>query len=299
MGISAHKCVSLRLSFNTIRNTLIMRQYFLLPIFLFCVICVQAQINMPQPSPSSTLIQNVGLAEVKVEYSRPSAKGRKVMGGIVAYGEVWRTGANAATKFTTNDSLTFMGKGLAKGSYILTTRPGQDSWEIMFNKNLTSSSFNPKPDDEVLKVSVKPQMLPLNIETFTMQIGNVSAGAATLDIMWENTLVSVPFTNAYEEKVVTQIKQKLEGPSQNEYYTMSQFYFDTGRSLSEALNFVNKAIEKGERFWMLRHKSLIQAKLGDKAGAIATAKRSLELAKEAKNNDYVRMNEASIAEWSK
>lgn len=275
-----------------------MKQYFMLSVLSVMAFCLQAQINMPQPSPSGSFTQNVGLAEIKVEYSRPSAKGRKIIGGVVPLnGEVWRTGANSPTKFTTSDSLTFMGKGLPKGSYIVTTRPGADSWDIMFNKNLNSSAFAPKPEDEVLKVSVKPVTLPINVETFTILIGNITNNAATLDIIWENTYVSVPFTNAYEEKVMAQIKQKLDGPTQNEYYTMSQFYFDTGRNLSDALEFANKAIAKGERFWMLRHKSLIQAKMGDKAGAIATAKRSLELAKEAKNNDYVRMNEASIAEW--
>jgi hypothetical protein len=111
--------------------------------------------------------------------------------------------------------------------------------------------------------------------------------------------VSLPFSNYYEEKVMKQIQQKLDGPTQNEYFSMSQFYFETGRSLADALRFVDKAIEKGEMFWILRHKSLVQAKMGDKKGAIATAQRSLELAKAANNQDYVRMNEQSIQEWSK
>lgn len=277
---------------------MIMKQYFMLSLLSLLAVCLQAQINMPQPSPAATVTQNVGLAEIKVEYSRPSAKGRKIVGGVVALnGEVWRTGANSPTKFTTSDSLTFMGKGLPKGTYVLTTRPGANSWDIMFNKNMSSSAFSPKPEDEVLKVSVAPISMPINVETFTILFGNVTNSSASLDIIWENTYVSVPFTNAYEEKVMAQIKQKLDGPTQNEYFTMSQFYFDNGKSLADALDFANKAIAKGERFWMLRHKSLVQAKMGDKAGAIASAKRSLELAKEAKNNDYIRMNEASIAEW--
>jgi hypothetical protein len=80
---------------------------------------------------------------------------------------------------------------------------------------------------------------------------------------------------------------------------MSQYYFEKSRNLADALTYVNKAIEKGERFWMLRHKSLVQAKLGDLKGATETAQRSLALAKEAKNNDYIRMNEKSIEEWAK
>jgi Protein of unknown function (DUF2911) len=159
--------------------------------------------------------------------------------------------------------------------------------------------FNYKPEDDVLKVSVPTVALPFKVETFTMGIGNITNTGANLEIMWDNVYVTIPFTNDVDSKVMAQIKAKLAGPSQSDYFAMSQYYFETGKDAKEALNFANKAIDQGERFWMLRHKSLVQAKLGDKAGAIASAKRSLELAKEAKNNDYVRMNEKSIAEWSK
>ena len=261
-----------------------------------------AQIEMPQPSPGASLTQKVGMAEIKIEYSRPSMKGRKIMGEVVPFGEPWRTGANSPTKFTTSDSITIGGKGLAKGTYVVLTRPGKDSWEVIFNKNPAASAFNYTPEiqkDDVVKVMAKPMTLPMSIENFTFNIGNITANSANIEMMWENTYVTVPFTNDVDGKVMAQIKAKLDGPSQNDYYAMSQFYFDNGKGNAEALDFVNKAVAKGERFWMLRHKSLVQAKMGDKAGAIATAKRSLELAKTEKNMDYVRMNEKSIAEWTK
>ncbi len=261
----------------------------------------QAQLEMPQPSPAATLIQKVGMTEIKIEYSRPSAKGRKIFGETVPLnGDLWRTGANAATKFTTTDSITIMGKGLAKGTYVLMTRPKADGFDVIFNKNLMSSASDYKAQDDVLTVTAKPTTLSNKVETFTFEIGNITPTSATIDFMWENMLVSVPFTNDVDKKVMAQIKQKLDGPSAAEYFSMSQYYMDSGKDMKEALSFVNKSLEKGgERYWILRHKSLVQGKLGDKAGALATAKRSLELAKEAKNNDYVRMNEKSIAEWSK
>ena len=261
-----------------------------------------AQIETPQPSPGASLTQKVGMTEVKVEYSRPSMKGRKIFGDIVPFGDIWRTGANSATKFTTTDSITVMGKGLAKGTYMLLTRPGKDSWEIIFNKNPAASASNYTPEiqkDDVVKVMAKPISLPMSIENFTFGMNNVTATSANLEMMWENTYVAIPFTNDVDSKVMAQIKQKLDGPTQNDYFAMSQYYFDNGKDLKEALDFANKAVAKGERYWMLRHKSLVQAKMGDKAGALVTAKRSLELAKEGKNMDYVRMNEKSIAEWAK
>jgi Protein of unknown function (DUF2911) len=261
-----------------------------------------AQIEMPQPSPGASLTQKVGMAEIKIEYSRPSMKGRKIMGEIVPFGDIWRTGANSPTKFTTSDSITIGGKGLAKGTYVVLTRPGKDSWEVIFNKNPAASAFNYTPEiqkDDVVKVMGKPMTLPMSIENFTFNIGNITANSANIEMMWENTYVTVPFTNDVDGKVMAQIKSKLDGPSQAEYFAMSQYYFDNGKGNAEALDFVNKAVAKGERFWMLRHKSLVQAKMGDKAGAVVTAKRSLELAKTEKNMDYVRMNEKSIAEWTK
>ena len=261
---------------------------------------INAQITTPQPSPGASFTQNVGLTEIKVEYSRPSMKGRKIFGGVVPFGELYRLGANSATKFTTTDSITIAGKGLAKGTYVMMAKPGASEWEIIFNKNPAVSVFNYKPEDDVLSVKVPSQQLPFAIESFTIMVGDITNTTASLDILWENTIVRVPFTNDVDSKVMAQIKQKLDGPTQNDYYAMSTYYFETGKDLKQALDFNNKALEKGEpRFWMLRHKSLIQAKMGDKKGAIASAQKSLALAKEAKNNDYVRMNEASIKEWSK
>ena len=273
---------------------------FTLVALLASSMTTNAQITTPQPSPGGSFTQNVGLAEIKVEYSRPSMKGRAIFGKVVPYGELWRLGANSATKFTTSDSITIAGKGLAKGTYVVMARPGESEWEIIFNKNPAVSVFNYKKEDDVLSVKVPSQQLPFAVETFTMMIGDITNTSGSFDIMWENTIVRVPFTNDVDAKVMAQIKQKLDGPTQNDYYAMSTYYMDAGKDPKQALEFCDKALAKGEpRFWMLRHKSLIQAKLGDKKGAIASAQKSLELAKEAKNNDYIRMNEASIKEWSK
>lgn len=273
-----------------------------LSILAFCVLSFSsyAQIETPQPSPGATLTQKVGLAEIKIEYSRPSMKGRKIFGGdVVPYGELWRLGANTATKLTISDSITIKGKGLAKGSYVLMAKPGKDSWDIIFNKNPAVSVFNYKAEDDVLSVNVPTMNLPVSVQSFTINIANVTNTSGDLEFSWDKTMVSVPFTNDVDSKVMAQIKSKLDGPSQGDYFAMSQYYFETGKDANQALDFINKALAKGERFWMLRHKSLVQAKMGDKAGAIATAQKSMAAAKEAKNNDYVRMNEKSIAEWTK
>jgi hypothetical protein len=268
--------------------------------FVALTMTSNAQITTPQPSPTGSFTQNVGLAEIKVEYSRPAMKGRKIFGGVVPFDAIWRLGANSATKLTTTDSITVAGKGLAKGTYVVMSKPGATEWEIIFNKNPTASAFGYKEEDNVLKVRVPSQTLPMAIESFTMMISDITNTGASLDILWENTIVRVPFTNDVDGKVMAQIKQKLDGPTQNDYYAMSTYYFESGKDPKKALEYCDKAFEKGDaKFWMLRHKSLVQAKIGDKKGAIESAKKSLAMAQEAKNPDYIRMNEASIKEWSK
>jgi hypothetical protein len=272
-----------------------------LSILAFCVLSfsINAQIETPQPSTGSTLTQKVGMAEIKIEYSRPSKKGRSIFGGdVVPFGDVWRLGANQPTKMTISDSITVKGKGLSKGTYVVMAKPGKDSWDIMFNKNPTASATNFKAEENIT-VNVPAVNLPFEVQNFTVGINNITNTGADLEFSWDKTYVAVPFTNDVDAKVMAQIKSKLDGPSQNDYFAMSQYYFDSGKDLNQTLDFVNKALAKGERFWMLRHKSLVQAKMGDKKGAIETAKKSLAAAQEAKNNDYVRMNEKSIAEWVK
>jgi Protein of unknown function (DUF2911) len=279
---------------------------FLAPLSIAAILAftsvATAQIQMPAASTTAQVKQPVGMADITLDYSRPSAKGRKIMGEIVPFGAMWRTGANQPTKFTTTDSLTVSGIGLPKGTYVIMTKPGKDAWQVMFNKNPKANATDEKalyPEDNVVSITVPVTKTAVPVETFTMGIGNITNTSATLDIMWEGTAISIPFTNDIDSKIMAQIKQKLDGPSQNDYFAMSQYYLESGKDNAKALEFVNKALEKGERFWMLRHKSLVQAKLGDKKGAIETARKSMAAATEAKNMDYVRMNEKSIAEWTK
>ena len=177
---------------------------------------VNAQITMPSASTTTSVKQPVGMTEITLDYSRPSAKGRKIMGEIVPFGALWRTGANSPTKFTTTDSLTIMGKGLPKGTYVIMTKPGKDAWEVMFNKNPKANATDETalyPADNVVSISVPSMKMGMMVETFTMGIGNITNTSASLDIAWENTMISIPFTNDIDSKIMAQIKQKLDGPT--------------------------------------------------------------------------------------
>lgn len=280
-----------------------MRKHFSI-LILFIMACtiftegVQAQINMPQPSPPATLTQKVGLGDVAISYSRPSMKGRKVFGGLVQYGELWRTGANAATTFTFSEEVTLEGKKIPAGTYSLFSIPGQTEWTVILNKNAKATAGDYKQTDDVARFTVKSAKTDSPYETFTIDISDLTTNTALINIKWENTKVSLKMEAEVDSKVMAQIKDRME-PSNAVYYQAAIYYMESGKDLNQAMEWMNKAIAKDPQFWQLHQKARLQAKLNDTKGAIETAKRSIELAKVAKNNDYVRLNEGLIAELQK
>ncbi|MGL2966162.1 DUF2911 domain-containing protein [Flavobacterium sp. XGLA_31] len=267
---------------------------------------LHAQVKTPQASPHSVLTQVVGLTEVTVDYSRPSAKGRVVFGDLVPFGKLWRTGANANTTVTFSDDVVIKGTTLKKGKYALYTTPKADMWEVIFYSD--TDNWGTPENWNVNKVAyttnVDPMTLGNAVESFTISINNLTNDSATLDIAWEKTMVSLKFEVPTQKTAMATIEKTLAGPTAGDYFAAGQYLYQSNGDMSKALEYVNKAVamvKAGEEvpFWQLRTKSLIQAKLGDKAAAIETAKASLAGAIKAKNDDYAKMNNDSIKEWSK
>ncbi|WP_144891719.1 DUF2911 domain-containing protein [Flavobacterium tiangeerense] len=263
----------------------------------------EAQLKTPQSSPKTTINQVVGLTDVEITYSRPSAKGRVVFGNLIPFGKVWRTGANENTIVSFSDDVVIDGKILKKGKYSLYTIPKIESWDVIFYKT-TDNWGNPeewKEENVALKTSVKPETLNKSVETFTIGVSGLDNNYAFLEMYWENSYAAVKFEVPTQQKTTANIDKVLAGPSAGDYFSAAQFLFQSNGDANKALAHVNKALDmtKEKPFWYNRLKSLIQAKLGDKKGAVETAKASLAAAEIAKNQDYVKMNKDSIAEWSK
>lgn len=263
---------------------------------------INAQIKTPQPSPAAKMEQVVGLTDVTVEYSRPAMKGRTIFGDLVPYGEVWRTGANSNTKIMFSDDVTIGGKELKKGTYALYTIPNATSWDVIFYSDATNWGNPAKWDESKVALKTNVPVVPMSnkIESFTLTFDNISNDAAVLGIVWENTYVGVKFEVPTDKTTLKSIETALGGPTKNDYFQAATYYHTTGKDLKQALEWMKKATAGDDpAFWYLRRMSLIQADLGDKAGAIATAKKSLAAAEKAGNADYVKMNKESIEEWTK
>jgi hypothetical protein len=280
-----------------------MKKILIAVAFIMAPFITEAQLKTPQASPKATVFQTVGLTDIEIVYSRPAARGRAVFGNLVPFGKVWRTGANENTTISFSEDVTIDGKTLPKGKYALYTIPKIESWEVIFYST-TNNWGTPETWNEanvVLRTTVKEEALTKAVESFTISVSNLDANFAYLDMAWENSSVSMKFEVPTQKATLANIEKALAGPTSADYFSAAQYIYQSNGDNAKALTYVDKALEMStdKPFWFNRLKSLIQAKLGDKKAAIESAKLSLAAAEIAKNQDYVKMNKESIAEWSK
>lgn len=275
-------------------------QLSVLGLGLFIASNLQAQtLKTPAPSPLQTVKQNFGLGEIGVEYSRPSAKGRVIYGDVVAFGNVWRTGANGATKITIGEDTKVEGNPISAGTYALYTMPGKDAWDIMFYKDLTlgGNVGEYKKEDEVLRVSVKPTALTQKVETFTINFADITATTCNVELLWEQTRVAFKLTTEIDAKVMKSIETAMAPADKRPYFSAASYYYDNNKDMKQALEWAEKAVEQNPKaYWVLHLKAKIQLKLKDAKGAIETAEKSKALAMEDKDDAYVKNNDKLIAE---
>lgn len=279
-----------------------MRKIFnlMLMVCAFGTSTLLGQIQTPAASPLTTIVQEFGLGEIEIEYSRPSKKGRDIFGtdDLVPFDKIWRTGANQATKVTFSDDVQVEGRELKAGSYAILTIPGSSEWAVHFYEYEGGNWGSYVEMDPEVAVMVRPVKLSMAFETFTIMVGNMTAESATIGIIWDDTYVPIEVTTDVDTRVMASIDRMLAGPSANDYYNAGVYMANAGKDLNKALEYVQKATKTGEpRYWQLRQESLILAKLGRYKEASKVAKKSLELATTAGNDDYVKMNNDSLKEW--
>ena len=262
---------------------------------------VNAQIQTPAPSPAAKIEQVVGLTDVSVEYSRPAMRGRVIFGDLVPFGKVWRTGANARTKVTFSDDVTVGGTTLKAGSYAIFTIPQADSWDVIFYTEYQGGGAPAELDETKVAARVNAPVIemPMDIQSFTITIDDVTSNSAVIGMLWEKTYVGVEFGVPTDATVSANIDRVMSGPGFGDFYAAAVYYLSEGKDINKAKKWMDQAMSMTDnpRFWQLRQQSLIYAAAGDKKGAIEIAKQSLAKAEAAGNADYIKMNKESIAEW--
>ncbi|MEA2345436.1 MAG: hypothetical protein QOF63_3605 [Thermoanaerobaculia bacterium] len=282
-----------------------MRKLIAICLFLIASLPLAAQtpppaLKLPRVSQHMVATQTVGLTDITVDYSRPAVKGRTIWGGLVPYDQVWRTGANEATQITFSDDVTINGQPLPKGTYSLHTIPGKDSWTIIFNKTAKQwGSFNYKQADDALRVTAKPEKATFH-EMMSIEFPQVTNDNATLAIRWENLRVPFTVSTNTTAKVMADAKAAVAAAAATDFQTplrAAGFAFDAGNS-DQATKWVDQSLKVKQTMSNLYLKARIQAKNGDKAGAIASAEAALKLAG-PNDKELAGEIQSSINDWKK
>lgn len=276
---------------------------FLFAAIVGCSLIAQAQVLAPAASPAGSVSSVVGLTDVKIDYSRPKMKGRKIFGTestvLVPYGKIWRTGANAGTKITFSDDVKVEGVAVPKGTYLILSWPGATEWTIALNSDVNLGGATDRYDasKDVAKFKVKPGKLTEKVEVLTFNIADISDDSKTakVELAWENTSVKFTVTADFDAKVMASIAKSTK-VDPNNYFAAATYYLDNNKDLKQAMEWMNKAVDGMDNppYWVLYQKARLQKAVGDKTGAIATANASLDAAKKGNNVDYQRMNEELI-----
>jgi len=259
------------------------------------------KLEFPSPSPRATSKQRVGITDIEINYSRPSTKGRKIFGGLVPYGQVWRTGANQATRISFSTPVKINGTALAAGDYELFSIPGEQEWTVIFHKPMSQwGAYTYDQKHDVARINVKAITTPVSVETFSIALTEIRDESATLYFSWDKTRVPMKLEVDVAATLVPQIEEVMASDAANKpYFQAAMFYLEHDLDLKKAAAWFDAAIAaQPDGFYIVHHKARLLAKQGDKAGAIATAKKSIEIAESvggSVKDEYVRLNEALIA----
>jgi len=270
-------------------------------ILSFLALTANAQLKTPAPSPLQTLKQNFALSEIGIEYSRPSAKGRIVFGDVVPFGKIWRTGANSSTKITFGEDVKVEGQNVLAGTYALYSVPNKDNWELMLYKDLTlgGNTGDYKKENELIRFNVKPSTLTEKVETFEINVTNITSNIANVELRWENTRIAFSVVADIDSKIMKNIEKNVINDPKP-YYQAASYYYENNKDLKLALEWADKAVAQNPKaYWVLLLKAKIQAKSNDKKGAATTAAQVVTLAKEDQDDAYVKLAEQIIAESKK
>ena len=266
---------------------------------IFIAIGVHAQ-DLPQPSPYGEVMQSVGLTDITVMYSRPGVKERTIFGGLLSYGEVWRTGANASTKIKLSTDATIGDKMVKAGTYSIFTIPAEKTWKVVLNSDVNASERSYKAENNVAEIMVEASENDA-VETLTFTFANVKEDYTDLVFEWAKTTWSIPIKVEVTEMAMENIKGKINEleSAYGVYNSSARYYYDHNQDIDQALAWSKKSVEISAKYWNLYTLSLIQHKKGNVKGAIETAKKSMALAEEGGNPQYVAMNKGNVEKWSK
>ncbi len=278
-----------------------MKQFFVSVLFVAASLAgyAQSSLKLPALSPTAKISQDFSISNIEINYSRPSMRGRKIFGDVVPYGKIWRTGANAATKIKFGEDVEIAGQKIKAGEYAMYSMPDKDQWRIILNTgtgNWGADGYS--KENDVARFTVKSIAMETEVQTFTIEVSDITFTTCKIELMWEKTKVVLPVTAHNGESVETNIDKAINHPQPLPYFQAANYYYETNQKTDIASSYVNKALEQDPKaFYIWYLKARIERRKGNKDEAIAAAQKSMELAKGSANEaEYIANNTKLIDE---
>lgn len=275
-----------------------MKHFFLSVLFVAAAIIADAQssLKLPALSPTAKITQEFSTSSIEISYSRPSMRGRKIFGDVVPYGKAWRTGANSPTKIKIGEDMEFAGQKVKAGEYTMYAIPDKTQWEIVLSNG--TGPIGPdgySKDYDVARFTIRPAVMDLNMQTFTISINDISFTSCKLELAWERTKVVIPVVARNSDRIEENIDKAINHPASLPYFQAANYYYESDRKYDLASTYIDKAVEQDPKaFYMWYLKARIERKLGHNAEAVSAAKKSMELAKGTANEREYQVNNQKI-----
>jgi hypothetical protein len=258
-----------------------------------------AQPELPRPSPAAKVSQVIGLTEIAVEYSSPAVKGRKIWGGLVPYDQMWRTGANQATKIAFSRDITLGDKPVPAGAYALFTIPGKSAWTVILNKKAeqTGTGREYKAELDLVRIQVHAKPAP-HRERLTFLFSDFTDDKGTLDLEWEKLRVAIPIKVNTEEQALANISKAIDG-SWRTYANAARYLAETTKDYDTSLKYIDQSLALKEDWFNLWIKATILSGKGQPKEAVALGERSYALGQKAELFFLEPEIKKALGEWKK
>lgn len=273
--------------------------FIALTFFYFTTLFSSHAQELPRPSPYATVKQTVGLTDITIDYSSPGVKGREIWGKLVPYGELWRTGANKATKITFSKDVTINGENVPAGSYSLFTIPGKDEWTVILNKETELwGTGGYKEENDLMRFNVKPETSSMMWERLHFVFTDFTDSEATVNLFWKKLNLPFKVMVNTDEQALENIKSTLKD-AWRPYANAARYYLENGKSLDEALQYIDKSISISNEWFNNWLKAEILHAKKDNKEALKYAQTAKELGDKSANFFYKSKVEAALKEWKK
>jgi hypothetical protein len=259
----------------------------------------RADLDLPRPSPFAKVVQTVGLTDITVDYSSPGVKGRKIWGNVVPYDQMWRAGANNATKITFSRDVTFAGSPVPAGSYAFFVIPTKGAWTVILNKKADQNGVGRdyKQSDDLLRVQLTPKAAPFR-ERLAYLVTDFTDEKASLDLEWEKVRLAIPITVQTSTQALANINNAVDNGWRT-YANAARYMLENKKDYDTGMKYVDQSLAMKEDWFNVWIKAELQAAKGNVKDARTTGEHAYDLGKKSQMFFLEGEIKKTLDEWKK